>query len=212
VLIFDAESNEGLDTILRRLSLWGLAKWKITPLENLEGWASRDHHSLSNWSRVCRDKKHLVRSRTGPPEFSSRETCCHTSRKLGASRRLGMSKVQKLGFKIIRISVSAMAPARSTHCATSTQYPRACSIRETTGSVYNTSQESDMASNGKGVDVRGEVVNLLVEKIASDRNRSVTMVPGRRGRGGVVNRGRGRRAARYGGGDRGGPGPAPVQP
>lgn len=33
-----------------------------------------------------------------------------------------------------------------------------------------------MASNGKGVDVRGEVVNLLVEKIASDRNPSVTMM------------------------------------
>jgi hypothetical protein len=27
-----------------------------------------------------------------------------------------------------------------------------------------------MASNGKGIDVRGEVVNLLLEKIASDRN------------------------------------------
>jgi hypothetical protein len=33
-----------------------------------------------------------------------------------------------------------------------------------------------MASNGKGVDVRGEVVNLLVEKIASDHNPSVTMM------------------------------------
>jgi hypothetical protein len=33
-----------------------------------------------------------------------------------------------------------------------------------------------MASNGKGVDVRGEVVNLLLEKIASDRNPSVTMM------------------------------------
>jgi hypothetical protein len=33
-----------------------------------------------------------------------------------------------------------------------------------------------MASNSKGVDVRGEVVNLLVEKIASDRNPSVTMM------------------------------------
>ena len=33
-----------------------------------------------------------------------------------------------------------------------------------------------MASNGKGVDVRGEVVNLLVEKIASDRNPFVTMM------------------------------------
>jgi hypothetical protein len=33
-----------------------------------------------------------------------------------------------------------------------------------------------MASSGKGIDVRGEVVNLLVQKIASDRNPSVTMM------------------------------------
>jgi hypothetical protein len=33
-----------------------------------------------------------------------------------------------------------------------------------------------MASNGKGIDVRGEVVNLLLEKIASDRNPSATMM------------------------------------
>jgi hypothetical protein len=33
-----------------------------------------------------------------------------------------------------------------------------------------------MASNGKGVDVRGEVVNLLLQKIASDRNPSITMM------------------------------------
>jgi hypothetical protein len=32
------------------------------------------------------------------------------------------------------------------------------------------------ASNGKGIDVRGEVVDLLLEKIASDRNPSVTMM------------------------------------
>src|SRR5688500_1047663 len=51
----------------------GLEKWKITPPENLEGRASRDYHLLSNWSRVCRDKKHLVRSRTGPPVLCSRE-------------------------------------------------------------------------------------------------------------------------------------------
>jgi hypothetical protein len=37
-------------------------------------------------------------------------------------------------------------------------------------------QEADMASSGKGVDVRGEVVNLFLEKIASDRNPSVTMM------------------------------------
>ena len=33
-----------------------------------------------------------------------------------------------------------------------------------------------MASNGKGVDVRGEVVDLLLAQIASDRNPSVTMM------------------------------------
>ena len=38
-----------------------------------------------------------------------------------------------------------------------------------------------MASNSKGVDVRGEVVNLLLQKIASDRNPSITMMKSRRG-------------------------------
>jgi hypothetical protein len=39
-----------------------------------------------------------------------------------------------------------------------------------------TSQEADMASNGEEVDVRGEVVDLLINKIASDRNPSITMM------------------------------------
>jgi muconolactone delta-isomerase len=46
VLIFDAESNEGLDTILQRLPLWGLAKGKVTPLENLEGRTSHDRQFI----------------------------------------------------------------------------------------------------------------------------------------------------------------------
>jgi hypothetical protein len=33
-----------------------------------------------------------------------------------------------------------------------------------------------MASNGEEVDVRGELVDLLLEKIASDRNPSITMM------------------------------------
>jgi hypothetical protein len=37
-------------------------------------------------------------------------------------------------------------------------------------------QEAYMASNGEGIDVRGEVVDLLLEQIASDRNPSVTMM------------------------------------
>jgi hypothetical protein len=42
VLIFEAESNEELDSILQSLPLWGLGKWKVTPLENLEGRNARD--------------------------------------------------------------------------------------------------------------------------------------------------------------------------
>ena len=33
-----------------------------------------------------------------------------------------------------------------------------------------------MARNGEELDVRGEVVNLLINKIASDRNPSITMM------------------------------------
>jgi hypothetical protein len=51
-----------------------------------------------------------------------------------------------------------------------------CSTRETIGLVHSTSQEADIASSGRGIDVRGEVVDLLLEKIASDRNPSVTMM------------------------------------
>jgi muconolactone delta-isomerase len=46
VLIFEAESNEELDSILQRLPLWGLAKWKVTPLETLEGRTARDRQFI----------------------------------------------------------------------------------------------------------------------------------------------------------------------
>jgi muconolactone delta-isomerase len=46
VLIFEAESNEELDTILQRLPLWGLAEWKVTPLETLEGRTGRDRQFI----------------------------------------------------------------------------------------------------------------------------------------------------------------------
>ena len=42
MLIFEAESNEELDSILQSLPAWGVAKWKVTPLENLEGRSERD--------------------------------------------------------------------------------------------------------------------------------------------------------------------------
>jgi hypothetical protein len=44
------------------------------------------------------------------------------------------------------------------------------------GSVDSASQEADMASNGKGIDVRAEIVNVLVQKIATDRHPSITMM------------------------------------
>ena len=133
-------------------------------------------NSLSNWSRVCRDKKRLVRSRTAPPEFSSRETCCPTSHKLGASGRLGDVKSSKARLQDHQSQRLCEWPlARSTHCATSTQYPRACSTRETTGSV-STHRRSQIWRATAKASMSGEVVNLLVEKIASDRNPSVTMM------------------------------------
>ena len=46
VLIFEAQSNEELDSILQRLPLWGLAKWKVTPLETLEGRTGRDRQFI----------------------------------------------------------------------------------------------------------------------------------------------------------------------
>jgi muconolactone delta-isomerase len=46
VLIFEAESNEELDAILQGLPLWGLAKWKVTPLETLEGRTARDRQFI----------------------------------------------------------------------------------------------------------------------------------------------------------------------
>ena len=33
-----------------------------------------------------------------------------------------------------------------------------------------------MASNGKDIDVQGEIVNVLVQKIATDRHPSITMM------------------------------------
>src|ERR671910_2672104 len=46
VLIFEAQSNEELDTILQSLPLWGLAEWKVTPLETLEGRTGRDRQFI----------------------------------------------------------------------------------------------------------------------------------------------------------------------
>jgi hypothetical protein len=35
-----------LDTIFAKVSLWGLPRWKVTPLENLEGRTSRDRQCI----------------------------------------------------------------------------------------------------------------------------------------------------------------------
>ena len=54
VLIFEAESNEELDSILQRLPLWGLARWKVTPLENLEGRIARDRQFIEQLEQSLR--------------------------------------------------------------------------------------------------------------------------------------------------------------
>ena len=66
VLIFEAESNEELDSILQGLPLWGLGKWKVTPLETLEG-EPRDHTS----KHTNRGRAAMFGWSRGPPEARS---------------------------------------------------------------------------------------------------------------------------------------------
>jgi muconolactone delta-isomerase len=40
--IFDVESNEELDSLLQSLPFWGLIKFRVTPLEEIEGRRERD--------------------------------------------------------------------------------------------------------------------------------------------------------------------------
>jgi hypothetical protein len=144
----------------------GLAKWKVTPLENLEGRTSRDHHSLSNWSKVCRDKKHLVRSRTGPPEFSSRETCCHTSRELGTSRRRGCQKFKSSASRSSE-SASLRWPLHGQLTAPPQPNTLAHALLGRRPDRFTTHRRSQIWRATAKRRCPGEVVNLLVEKIAS---------------------------------------------
>ena len=52
VLVFEAESNEELDSILQGLPLWGLGKWKVTPLETLEGRNARDRQFTDELEQI----------------------------------------------------------------------------------------------------------------------------------------------------------------
>ena len=40
--IFEVDSNKELDTLLQGLPYWGLIKFKVTPLEDVEGRRERD--------------------------------------------------------------------------------------------------------------------------------------------------------------------------
>ena len=40
--VFEADSNAELDSLLQSLPLWGLVKFKVTPLEAIEGRRERD--------------------------------------------------------------------------------------------------------------------------------------------------------------------------
>lgn len=40
--IFDVDSNEELDTLLQGLPFWGMIKFRVTPLEDVEGRRERD--------------------------------------------------------------------------------------------------------------------------------------------------------------------------
>ncbi len=42
VFILEASSNDEADQILREIPAWGVLKWKVTPLQSLEGRANKE--------------------------------------------------------------------------------------------------------------------------------------------------------------------------
>ncbi len=46
VFIVEAASNEGVDQMLRKLAMWPMLEWKVTPLETFAGRATMEHSIL----------------------------------------------------------------------------------------------------------------------------------------------------------------------
>jgi hypothetical protein len=47
VFIAEAASNEGLDRMLREVPMWGILKWKVTPIESFESRAAEERRMLT---------------------------------------------------------------------------------------------------------------------------------------------------------------------
>ncbi len=52
--IFEADSNEELDAMLQGLPYWGIIKFKVTPLESVEGRGERDRQQVEQLEQSLR--------------------------------------------------------------------------------------------------------------------------------------------------------------
>ena len=50
--IFEADSNEELDTLLQGLPYWGVIKFKVTPLQDVEGRRERDRQQVEQLEQM----------------------------------------------------------------------------------------------------------------------------------------------------------------
>jgi hypothetical protein len=54
VFIVEASSNEELDTLLRKIPLWGEMDWEVTPLQTFSGRAEVDRGELKKLKKANR--------------------------------------------------------------------------------------------------------------------------------------------------------------
>jgi muconolactone delta-isomerase len=52
--IFDVDSNEDLDELLQNLPYWGVVKFKVTPLQDIEGRRERDRKQAEQIEQMLR--------------------------------------------------------------------------------------------------------------------------------------------------------------
>ncbi len=48
VFIAEAASNEALDRMLREVPMWGILRWKVTPIESFESRAAEERRMLTH--------------------------------------------------------------------------------------------------------------------------------------------------------------------
>ena len=50
--IFEVDSNEELDSLLQNLPYWGVIKFKVTPLQDVEGRSERDRQQVEQLEQI----------------------------------------------------------------------------------------------------------------------------------------------------------------